>query len=88
MLSAAAAEVLRAFFRRDHLDFDVTSEVLPGVLRSFQSFSAAAEEATLSRVFAGQHFRFDLTAGSRLGRDVADTVVDNLLTAREKDEGR
>jgi len=55
---------------------------------SFQSFSAAAEEATLSRVFAGQHFRFDLTAGSRLGRDVADTVVDNLLTAREKDEGR
>jgi hypothetical protein len=88
VLSAAAAEVLRAFFRRDHLDFDVTSEVLPGVVRSFQSFSAAAEEATLSRVFAGQHFRFDLTAGSRLGRDVADTVVDNLLTAREKDEGR
>jgi hypothetical protein len=88
VLSAAAAEVLRAFFRRDHLDFDVTSEVLPGVVRSFQSFSAAAEEATLSRVFAGQHFRFDLTAGSRLGRDVADTVVDNLLPAREKDEGR
>jgi hypothetical protein len=86
VLSAAAAEVLRAFFRRDHLDFDVTSEVLPGVVRSFQSFSAAAEEATLSRVFAGQHFRFDLTAGSRLGRDVADTVFDNLLTAREREE--
>jgi hypothetical protein len=88
VLSAAAAEVLRSFFRRDHFDFDVTSEVLPGVVRSFQSFSGAAEEATLSRVFAGQHFRFDLTAGSRLGRDVADTVVDNLLTAQEKDEGR
>jgi hypothetical protein len=88
VLSAAAAEVLRAFFRRDHLDYDVTSEGLPGVVRSFQSFSAAAEEATLSRVFAGQHFRFDLTAGSRLGRDVADTVVGNLLPAREKDEGR
>jgi hypothetical protein len=88
VLSAAAAEVLRAFFRRDRLDLDVTSEVLPGVVRSFQSFSAAAEEATFSRVFAGQHFRFDLTTGSRLGRDVADTVVDNLLTAREKDEDR
>jgi hypothetical protein len=85
VLSAAAAEVLRSFFRRDHFDFDVTSEVLPGVVRSFQSFSAAAEEATLSRIFAGQHFRFDLTAGSRLGRDVADTVVDNLLTARERE---
>jgi hypothetical protein len=86
VLSAAAAEVLRSFFHRDHFDFDVTSEVLPGVVRSFQSFSAAAEEATLSRVFAGQHFRFDLTAGSRLGRDVADTVFDNLLTAREREE--
>jgi hypothetical protein len=88
VLSAAAAEVLRSFFRKDLFDFDVTSEVLPGVMRSFQSFSAAAEEATLSRIFAGQHFRFDLTAGSRLGRDVADTVVDNFLTAREKDEAR
>jgi len=88
VLSAAAAEVLRSFFRRDHFDFDVTSEVLPGVVRSFPGFSAAAEEATLSRIFAGQHFRFDLTAGSRLGRDVADTVIDNLLTAREKDEAR
>src|SRR6266853_2047355 len=88
VLSAAAAEVLRSFFRRDHFDFDVTSEVLPGVVRSFSSFSAAAEEATLSRVFAGQHFRFDLTAGSRLGRDVADSVIDNLLGALEKDENR
>jgi len=88
VISAAAAEVLRSFFRRDHFDFDVTSEVLPGVVRSFESFSAAAEEATLSRVFAGQHFRFDLTAGSRLGRDVADTVFDKLLTAREREEAR
>lgn len=86
VVSAASAEVLRSFFRRDHFDFDVTSEVLPGVVRSFQSFSAAAEEATLSRVFAGQHFRFDLTAGSRLGRDVADTVFDNLLTAKEREQ--
>jgi len=88
VLSAAAAEVLRSFFRRDHFDFDVTSEVLPGVVRSFQSFSAAAEEATFSRVFAGQHFRFDLTAGSRLGRDVADTVFDNLLGALERNENK
>jgi hypothetical protein len=52
---------------------------LPGVERSFDSFSAAAEEATLSRIFAGVHFRFDLTAGHRLGREVADFVLDHLL---------
>ena len=80
VLSAAAAEVLISFFERDHFEFNVTSEVLPGVERSFAGFSAAAEEATLSRVFAGQHFRFDLTAGQRLGREVADFVTDNFLT--------
>jgi hypothetical protein len=85
-LSAAAAEVLGTFFGTDRFDFDVTSEVLPGVVRSFPSFSAAAEEATFSRIFAGQHFRFDLTTGHRLGRETADFVFDNLLGVREKDE--
>ena len=86
VISAAAAEVLVFFFERDHFEFNVTPEVLPGVERSFTSFSAAAEEATLSRTFAGQHFRFDLTSGHRLGREVADFVVDNFLTPRHRDE--
>ena len=80
VISAAGAEVLISFFERDRFEFNVTSEVLPGVERSFTSFSGAAEEATLSRIFAGQHFRFDLTAGQRLGREVADFVFDNFLT--------
>jgi len=86
VISAAGAEVLISFFGGDHLDFAVTSEVLPGVERSFTSYSAAAEEATSSRVFAGQHFRFDLTSGHRLGRDVADFVVDHFLTPRHRDD--
>jgi hypothetical protein len=80
VISASGAEVLISFFERDRSEFNVTSEVLPGVERSFTSFSAAAEEATLSRIFGGQHFRFDLTTGQRLGREVADFVVDNFLT--------
>ena len=80
VISAAGAEVLISVFERDRVEFNVTSEVLPGVERSFTSFSAAAEEATLSRIFAGQHFRFDLTTGQRLGREVADFVLDNFLT--------
>ncbi len=87
VLSAAGAAVLISFFERDHFNFNVSSEVLPGVERSFTSLSAAAEEATLSRVFAGQHFRFDLTAGKRLGREVADFVTDNFLTpSHRKDQ--
>jgi hypothetical protein len=80
VISASGAEVLISFFERDHAEFNVTSEVLPGVERSFTSLSAAAEEATLSRIFGGQHFRFDLTTGQRLGRGIADFVLDNFLT--------
>jgi len=87
VISASAAEVLISFFERDRFEFNVTSEVLPGVERSFTSFSAAAEEATLSRIFGGQHFRFDLTTGQRLGREIADFVLDNFLSPRQqKDE--
>lgn len=80
VISAAAAEVLATVLNRDHFEFDVTSETTPGVVRSFASFSSAAEEASLSRIFAGQHFRFDQAAGQRLGRDVADFVLDHYLT--------
>jgi membrane-associated phospholipid phosphatase len=86
VISAAGAEVLTSFFRKHHFAFDVTSEVMPGKTRSFTSFPAAAEEATLSRVFAGVHFLFDLTTGQRLGDDVADFVGDNFLTARDRDD--
>jgi hypothetical protein len=86
VISAAGAEVLVAFFHKDHFEFSVTSEVLAGVDRSFTSFSAAAQEATLSRIFAGVHFLFDLTSGRRLGDDVADFVVDNFLTPRDRDD--
>src|ERR1700751_1120340 len=86
VISAAGAEVLISFFHKHHFDFDVTSEVLPGVVRSFTNFPAAAEEATLSRIFAGVPFRSDLTTGPRLGDGVADFVVDNFLTSRDRDD--
>jgi hypothetical protein len=81
VVSAAGANVLASFFHNDRDSFAVSSEVLPGVERSFASFSAAADEAAVSRIYAGQHFRFDQVAGQRLGRRVADYVLQNFLTA-------
>ena len=86
VISAAAATVLNSFFRSHRFDFRVTSEVMPGVERSFRSFSAAADEATLSRIFAGVHFRSDLTSGQQLGREVAHFVIDNFLTRLDRDD--
>jgi hypothetical protein len=82
VISAAGSRVLIAFFG-DHFDLPVTSETLPGVTRSFRRFSDTSREATFSRIFAGQHFRFDLTAGRRLGNDVAGLVLDHQLERRD-----
>ncbi len=80
-ISYTAAQVLRSFFG-DQFDFSVTSEVLPGVERDFHSFSAAAEEAGLSRIYAGQHFRFDHEAGRDLGSKVGTQVFSTVLLPR------
>jgi hypothetical protein len=78
-ISNAAATVLTFFFDSDRFSQQVTSETLPGVVRSFRTISDIADEATLSRVLAGQHFRFDEDAGRILGIRVGDFVSDRFL---------
>jgi hypothetical protein len=77
-ISKAGATVL-GFYFGDQFPFDVTSESLAGVTRHFTSFSAAAEEAGLSRIYAGQHFRTDHIAGKGLGAEVAESIDENIL---------
>src|SRR5438105_6917832 len=83
VISAAAATVLAGVLGTEPLKLDVTSEVMAGVTRSFDPLADSAREAALSRVFAGQHFGFDLDAGERLGREVAETVTDRFLLPRD-----
>jgi hypothetical protein len=62
-ISEAAATVLGAFDgQRVHLAITVN-----GVTRTFGSFQAAANEAGLSRIWAGQHTVLDHQAGERPG---------------------
>src|SRR5689334_891572 len=79
-ISEAAATVLAAFYG-DHQHLAVTSDGDPGVTRSFGSFQAAANEATLSRLFAGQHTMIDLVAGQHLGHQVAQFDLNHLRSA-------
>jgi hypothetical protein len=79
-VSGAGAFVLNSIFGGRPFHINVTSEVLPGVTRSFDGFSAIENEASASRIYAGQHFRSDENAGERLGRSVGDFVVDHFLT--------
>jgi len=47
--------------------------------RSFTSFSAAAHECALSRVYLGIHFRYDSEQGERLGKKVGAYAWDHYL---------
>jgi membrane-associated phospholipid phosphatase len=76
-LSAAAATALTAFYG-DHQAVAITSTADPGVTRNFGSLAAAADEAGLSRIWAGQHTRLDHEAGQQLGRQVAGLVLGDL----------
>src|SRR5712691_10717831 len=60
-ISATGATVLSAFFENQD-QISVTSDVLPGVVRTFASFNDVATEAGLSRIYAGQLTRLDHVA--------------------------
>ena len=73
-ISAAGANVLSAFFGNQD-QIRVTSDVLPGVVRTFASYNDVATEAGLSRIYAGQHTRLDHEAGLELGHNIAQFVL-------------
>jgi membrane-associated phospholipid phosphatase len=74
--SGSAAAALAAVFGSDMFDFCVLADPLvPMGQRCFSSFSAAAAEAGMSRIYGGIHYEFDngpaLAAGASLGQYVA-----------------
>jgi|KBSMisStandDraft_5_1062788.scaffolds.fasta_scaffold51962_1 PAP2 superfamily len=76
-LSAAAAGVLAdRFGEKTH--FTLESDLMPGVVRSFKSFSSALEEVKNARIFAGIHFRSATDDGGRLGASVAEYVIEHV----------
>jgi len=46
-------------------------------------FEADVEEAGLSRMYGGLHYRFDITAGQELGRQVAEWAIAHDVTGHE-----
>jgi membrane-associated phospholipid phosphatase len=81
-ISAATAEVMTSYF--GEMAFTDTSSVEFGIKsRSFPSFRAAAQEASISRLFGGIHYRFDLNEGNILGRKVGELVLQRLTFKKQ-----
>ena len=73
--SSAAAAVLAASFGADTAFTDNTHNDRGWGPRNFKSFKAAADEAALSRLFAGIHFRSGVEGGKVQGQCVARRVL-------------
>jgi hypothetical protein len=78
--SAAAAEVLADLFGPDRRFTDHTHDRLGFAPRSFTSFEHAAQQAAMSRLFGGIHFRPAIEHGLEQGRCVGRAV--NALVTR------
>jgi hypothetical protein len=78
--SAAAATALAAFFGSDDIAFRLSTGSSAGAVRSYSSFSDAANEAGFSRVLGGLHFPFSNAAGLEAGRRIAEEVVAAYLS--------
>ena len=76
--SQAAAAVLETFFGTDAFSFSLSNPSV-NITRTFTSFSQAANEASESRIFAGQHFQYDQNAGQAQGSQVAAFVLDHAF---------
>jgi hypothetical protein len=80
-LGASAATVLATAFGDDAIPFQVdwSAYGFPGVIRSYDGFWDAADEAAWSRVYGGIHFTPDSVAGQGIGAGVANYVMSTRL---------
>ncbi len=86
--SAAAATVLPLFYGTEDLPFTAGSDFLPGVYRSFSTCLDAAEEAALSRIYGGIHFRSASEDGLQAGISIGEWTSSHYLQLKDNHSRR
>ncbi len=85
VISNAAAVTLTDLFGENY-GFKDSTEVEFGLsARSFKSFSQAADEATISRVYGGIHYMPACTNGATQGRAIGELIRDRIKTRSKPD---
>lgn len=82
-ISASAATVLTQLFGKDFAFEDTSDLEYIGMKRSFQSFEQAAQEASISRVYGGIHYRTGVDAGAMQGKNIATYVLQKLSVPQQ-----
>jgi len=80
VVSGSASTVLTSIFG-DNFQFDDDTELPYGLpVRSFQSFNKAAEEAAISRLYGGIHYKAAVEVGLKQGQELGKHVVAKFET--------
>ena len=80
--SSSLATILRLFYGRDDIAFQINFPPPQIVTRNYASFSSLTNEVAKSRIYGGVHFSFDTVAGQTAGRNVANYAFNNYLRPR------
>jgi vanadium-dependent haloperoxidase-like protein len=76
-VSPSAATVLTGYFGNE-VQFTLSSETTPGVVRSYSSLTEAVDEAFMARIYGGIHFRSACRDGRATGTQVGSLVMTNV----------
>src|SRR5437667_3496259 len=87
-VSNAAAKVLTSIVGKDTAFRTATSTCPAGVVRSYDSFQALADEVGDSRIYIGFHFRTSVRHGANLGRQVGHWTSHRFLRPLEDAQSR
>jgi len=78
VISSTAAAVL-TYMVGDNVAFRDTTEVKYGLPeRSFSSFTQAADEAAISRLYGGIHYMPAITNGVDQGKKIASEIINSI----------
>lgn len=78
VVSGAASIALTNIFG-ENFAFDDDTELPYGLpVRKFASFEEAADEAAISRMYGGIHYRTAVVIGVKQGRDLGNFVIENI----------
>lgn len=82
-LSAAVASALTVVYGNDYSFTDHTYEHLNLLPRKYPSFWAIAQEAAISKVYGGIHYKLSVDVGLQQGREVTQNIMLILLNKGE-----